>query len=212
MARDRLRWPLRLTFIGLIAERGLRAFWPVWSLFFALLAALAFGVGQVLSPAIFWPGLLVLLLALLGFGWRGWRRFRIAAKTPETAEICSFRLVPVDGGPVLRHRPGQYLSFRFTPTEGEEYRRNYSISCAPNGRDYRITVKREAGGRVSNWLHREAGVGTEVDVAPPAGEFFLDPAGKQEVVLLSAGVGLTPMVAILDTFGGGDLPLIHIHA
>ena len=115
----------------------------------------------------------------------GWRRFRIAAKTPETAEICSFLLLPVDGGPVLRHCPGQYLSFRFTPTEGEEYHRNYAISSAPNGRDYRITVKREAGGRVSSWLHEEAGVGTEVDVAPPA--------SKQEVVLLSAGVGLTPI-------------------
>lgn len=145
-------------------------------------------------------------------GWRGWRQFRVAAKTPETHEITSFLLKPVDGGPVLRHRPGQYLSFRFTPAEGEEYRRNYSISSAPNGRDYRITVKREKGGRISNWLHDSVEPGSTIDVAVPAGEFFLDPAGKREVVLLSGGVGMTPMISMLETCGGGDLRMIYVHA
>lgn len=145
-------------------------------------------------------------------GWRGWRRFRVAAKTPETAEITSFVLEPVDGGAVLAHRPGQYLSFRFAPTEAEEFRRNYSISSAPNGRDYRITVKREPGGRVSNWLHDEIAIGAEFDVAAPAGEFFLDPAGKSEVVLLSGGVGLTPMISMLESCAGGDLRMIYVHA
>ncbi|WP_134682239.1 NO-inducible flavohemoprotein [Paracoccus ravus] len=145
-------------------------------------------------------------------GWRGWRQFRVAAKTPETPEITSFRLEPVDGGPVLEHRPGQYLSFRFTPAEGEEFRRNYSISSAPNGRDYRITVKREPGGRISNWLHDAVEPGSTIDVAAPSGEFFLDPAGKREVVLLSGGVGMTPMISMLESCGGGDLRMIHVHA
>ncbi|WP_102225408.1 NO-inducible flavohemoprotein [Acidimangrovimonas sediminis] len=145
-------------------------------------------------------------------GWRGWRRFRIAAKVPETPEIVSFTLRPVDGGPVLRHRPGQYLSFRFTPAEGEEYRRNYSISSAPDGESYRITVKREPGGRISTWLHDEVEVGAEVDVAAPAGEFFLDPTDKREVVLLSGGVGLTPMISMLESYGGGDLRIVYVHA
>ena len=145
-------------------------------------------------------------------GWRGWRRFKVEARTPETPEIVSFLLRPVDGGPVLKHRPGQYLSFRFTPAEGEEYRRNYSISSAPDGASYRITVKREPGGRISNWLHDEVEVGAEFDVAAPAGEFFLDPAGKQEVVLLSGGVGLTPMISMLESYGGGDLRIVYVHA
>lgn len=145
-------------------------------------------------------------------GWRGWRRFKVVAKTPETDDIMSFTLRPADGGPVLKHRPGQYLSFRFTPAAGEEYRRNYSISSAATGDSYRITVKRAPGGRISNWLHDTVGIGTEVDVAAPAGEFFLDPAGKHEVVLLSGGVGVTPMISMLESFGGGDLRIVHVHA
>lgn len=145
-------------------------------------------------------------------GWRGWRRFRVAEKTPETAEITSFLLRPVDDGPVLRHLPGQYLSFRFTPAEDEEVRRNYSISSAPNGTDYRITVKREPGGRISNWLHDKVEISAEIEVAPPAGEFFLNPQGKREVVLLSGGVGFTPMVSMLEAWGGGKLRMISVHA
>ena len=145
-------------------------------------------------------------------GWRGWRRFEVIEKSPETPEITSFVLRPVDGGSVLRHRPGQYLSFRFAPEEGEEFRRNYSISSAPNGKTYRITVKREPGGRISNWLHDSVGVGYEIDVSAPAGEFFLDPAGKHDVVLLSGGVGLTPMVSMLESYGGGNRRIVSVHA
>lgn len=149
-------------------------------------------------------------------GWRGWRSFRVAEKTPETETITSFRLSPADGGAVKAHRPGQYLSFRFRPAGGAgaggEYRRNYSISSAPNGRDYRITVKREPGGLISNWLHDAVEPGAEFDVAPPAGEFFLDPEGKREIVLLSGGVGQTPMISMLESFGGGDMRVVCVHA
>ena len=145
-------------------------------------------------------------------GWRGWRRFKVGSKVAETSEIMSFTLCPVDGLPVLKHRPGQYLSFRFTPAQGEEYRRNYSISSAPDGVSYRITVKREPGGRISNWLHDTVEVGDEIDVAAPAGEFFLDPTDKKEIVLLSGGVGLTPMMSMLESYGGGDLRMVYVHA
>lgn len=145
-------------------------------------------------------------------GWAGWRRFRVVAKTPETPEIMSLILRPTDGAPVSEHRPGQYLSFRFTPSESEEYRRNYSISSAPNNVSYRITVKREPDGRISNWLHDDVEIGTEFDVAAPAGEFFLDPANKREVVLLSGGVGFTPMMSMLESYGGGDTKIVYVHA
>ncbi|AUH65241.1 NO-inducible flavohemoprotein [Paracoccus zhejiangensis] len=150
--------------------------------------------------------------ASLDGGWRGWRAFEIAAKEDETGEIASFTLRPADGGPVMAHRPGQYLSFRFDLGEGEEARRNYSISSAPNGRDYRITVKREPGGKVSGWLHEQAAIGTKVLVSPPAGDFFLDPRGKRQVVLLSGGVGLTPMISMLEARERGDAPMIYVHA
>ena len=145
-------------------------------------------------------------------GWRGWRHFKVISKKLETPEIMSFILHPTDGGQVLKHRPGQYLGFRFTPAVGEECRRNYSISSAPNGEHYRITVKREPGGRVSNWLHDMVEIGKEFDTAAPAGEFFLDPTGKREVVLLSAGVGITPMISMLETFGGSDMRIVDVHA
>ncbi|MFV0303841.1 MAG: NO-inducible flavohemoprotein [Paracoccus sp. (in: a-proteobacteria)] len=145
-------------------------------------------------------------------GWRGWREFEIAGKQAETDQIASFTLRPVDGGPVMKHRPGQYLSFRFDLGEEVDARRNYSISSAPNGRDYRITVKREPEGRVSGWLHDRAGIGTRVLVSPPAGDFFLDPRGKRQVVLLSGGVGLTPMISMLESREQGDAPMIYVHA
>ena len=145
-------------------------------------------------------------------GWRGWREFQIAEMRAETAQITSFTLRPVDGGPVMRHRPGQYLSFRFDLGDGEEARRNYSISSAPNGSDYRITVKREPEGKVSGWLHDRARLGARVLVSPPTGDFFLDPRGKRQVVLLSGGVGLTPMISMLESRGAGDAPMIYVHA
>jgi nitric oxide dioxygenase len=100
----------------------------------------------------------------------------------------------------------------------EPLKRNYSISSAPEDRAYRISVKREAKpgappGVVSNWLHDQAGPGTVLKVAPPAGEFFLDEKEDNPVVLLSGGVGLTPMVSILEHVvrSGSDRPLWYIH-
>ncbi|HQT61549.1 MULTISPECIES: NO-inducible flavohemoprotein [unclassified Acidiphilium] len=138
-------------------------------------------------------------LAAAPGGWNGWRDFVIEAVVEESSVIRSFTLVPDDGGPVLRHRPGQYLGFAFDVPGIGAQRRNYSISCAPNDRAYRITVKREAMGRISNWLHGHARPGTMLRVAAPAGDFFLDPASTAPVALVSGGVGLTPMVSMLET-------------
>jgi nitric oxide dioxygenase len=96
-------------------------------------------------------------------------------------------------------------------------RRNYSISSAPNDRFYRISVKRDAtpgfpAGQASAWLHDHAQPGTTVQVAVPAGDFFLEQAEKP-VVLVSGGVGLTPMVSMLETIAGNspDLPTWYVH-
>ncbi len=77
--------------------------------------------------------------------------------------------------------------------------RQYSLTRKPDGKGYRIAVKREEGGQVSNWLHNHANVGDVVKLVAPAGDFFMAVADDTPVTLISAGVGQTPMLAMLDT-------------
>lgn len=132
-------------------------------------------------------------------GWRGARAFRVARKVPESAEITSFHLAPADGGPALDFKPGQYIGLRLV-VDGQEIRRNYSLSAAPNGRSYRISVKREAGGLASNHLHDRVAEGDVLELFPPAGHFVLehDPADDKPLVLISGGVGITPTLAMAE--------------
>ena len=102
-------------------------------------------------------------------GWEGTRAFRIVEKTPRSALITSFEFEPVDGQPVADYQPGQYLGVWLKP-EGFPHQeiRQYSLTRKPNGKGYRIAVKREDGGQVSNWLHNEASVGDVIHLAAPA--------------------------------------------
>lgn len=141
-------------------------------------------------------------------GWRGTRRFRITQKVAETPEITSFYLEPVDGGPVIAHQPGQYIGLRLE-IDGQEVRRNYSLSAAANGRNLRISVKREADGLASLALHQRQ-VGDVLEVMPPAGEFTLAESDKP-LVLLSGGVGVTPLMAMLQAALATERPIHFIH-
>ncbi len=133
-------------------------------------------------------------------GWTGWRSFEVVEKRRESAVITSFILKPKDGGAILRHKPGQYLTFRLGAAGQPTMKRNYSISCAPNDDYYQISVKREANGQGGSlFLHDQVQVGDLLEVTPPAGDFFLDAQPHRPVVLLSGGVGLTPMVSIVET-------------
>lgn len=141
-------------------------------------------------------------------GWRGARRFRVARKIAESAEISSFYLEPDDGGPVVEHLPGQYIGLRLL-VDGQEVRRNYSLSAPSDGRRYRISVKREPGGVVSNALHQMV-PGYSLDLFAPAGEFTLQP-GNKPLVLISGGVGITPTLAMLEAALATDRPIHFIH-
>ena len=107
---------------------------------------------------------------------------------------------PVDGQRGADYQPGQYLAVWLKP-EDFEYQeiRQYSLTRTPNGKGYRIAVKRENGGQVSSWLHNAAKEGDVVYLAAPAGDFFLNVTPQTPVTLISGGVGQTPMLAMLET-------------
>src|SRR3546814_14339021 len=101
----------------------------------------------------------------------------------ESSVINSFILRPVDGGPVMAHRPGQYLTFWFEIPGHPPVKRNYSISSAPNIESYRISVKLEPHGLASRWLHDETKVGTILKVPDPAAQFLLHEHSDRPAVL-----------------------------
>ena len=142
-------------------------------------------------------------------GWRGARAFRVARKVPESDEITSFYLEPQDGLALTDFVPGQYIGLRLV-VNGQEIRRNYSLSAAANGVDYRISVKREPGGVASGFLHDQVQEGDLLDIFPPAGDFVLA-EGDKPLVLISGGVGITPTLAMLDAALKSQRPVHFIH-
>ncbi|MGR5175775.1 NO-inducible flavohemoprotein [Vibrio mediterranei] len=152
-------------------------------------------------------------------GWRGTRCFVVSEKRQESEFVTSFVLTPEDGGKVLDYQVGQYLGIQVTPSKADNVEiRQYSLSQAPNGSHYRISVKKEGKGTeqqglVSHYLHDEVEVGHAIDVLPPAGDFFYQESGKP-VVLISAGVGCTPMQAMLQKLAEENKtdPVTYLHA
>lgn len=143
-------------------------------------------------------------------GWRGARPFVVSRKVSESEEITSFYLAPQDGKALLAFQPGQYIGVRVM-VDGVEMRRQYSLSAASNGRQYRISVKREAGGKVSNYLHQHIQENSVIELFPPSGEFTLNNSDKP-LVLISGGVGITPMLAMLEATLPTARPVTFIHA
>jgi nitric oxide dioxygenase len=143
-------------------------------------------------------------------GWRGSRLFRVARKVVESDEITSFHLRAADGGALLAFEPGQYIGLRVV-VDGEELRRNYSLSAAFLRNEYRISVKREPGGKVSNHLHDRVHENDTLDLFPPSGDFTLT-AGDKPLVLISGGVGITPTLAMLQAALKTQRRVHFIHA
>lgn len=126
--------------------------------------------------------------------WPGFRPMRIVAIRQETADITSFELLA--DSPLPAALPGQYVTVRIAAPDHPPALRSYSLSGAPAGDRYRISVKRETHGLVSQWLHRAATIGTAVDIGAPRGDFYLVD-GDRPLILMSAGVGVTPVLAML---------------
>lgn len=122
----------------------------------------------------------------------------------ESDDVISVRMAPADGGVVPEFKAGQYVSVTIDLAPGYRQTRQYSVSDAADGQTMRISVKREAGtgaanaGQVSNWIHENVKEGGVLQVSHPFGDFTLDTESNEPVVLLSAGVGITPMIAALN--------------
>ena len=130
--------------------------------------------------------------------WAGFRTLTVTAITHESDSVISIRLEDPDGAPLPAARPGQYLTLRVHPDESERsLLRNYSLSGPPGAGYYRVSVKREAKGAASGYLHGRLAVGDQLDIAAPRGTFILDEA-PAPVLLLSAGIGATPVLAMLQ--------------
>lgn len=151
-----------------------------------------------------------------------WRPWTVVERRTETDDVVSFVLRPADGEPAPRARAGQYVSVRVLMADGVHQLRQYSLSSDPGGELRRITVKRVAGtagtpdGEVSNLLHDQVHEGDELTLSVPFGDVFLDdPAGADTpVVLVSAGIGGTPMTSILAHLAalGSTRPVLVLHA
>ena len=126
--------------------------------------------------------------------WRGFRPMRIGAIRSETSNVASFELLADE--PLPAPLPGQYVTVRIATPGQPPVVRSYSLSGAPAGDRYRISVKREPHGLISQWFHHTATVGTSVDIGAPRGDFHLDDS-PGPLILMSAGIGVTPVLAML---------------
>ena len=138
-------------------------------------------------------------------GWAGFRRLRVVETVPESTTVLSIRLAADDGQPLPTALPGQYLTLRLADAGRPAPVRSYSLSALTTGGTYRISVKREDRGLVSRYLHTRLRPGTVVEAAAPRGGFVLG-GGDAPVLLLSAGVGVTPVLAMLAQLAAEDSP------
>lgn len=139
-------------------------------------------------------------------GWLDFRDFKVVKKIVESDVITSFYLDSVDGEPFPSHHAGQYITVKAeVGGEPHTHLRQYTLSCAPGKGLYRISVKREdalgdnPAGIVSNYLHANLVEGSILPISAPSGDFILDQTDNRPLILISGGVGLTPMMSMLET-------------
>ncbi|KUL21646.1 globin domain-containing protein [Streptomyces regalis] len=193
-----------------------------------LFAAIAEVLGEAVTPAVAaaWDEVYWLMAnALIAVekrlyeerGGSEWREWEVVERVEETADVATFRLRPADGRPAPGFRAGQYVSVQVELPDGARQRRQYSLSAAPGSPVRQISVKRVHGGptpdgEVSSHLHARVRVGDRLRLSAPYGDLVLDTTDAP-VLLASAGIGVTPMVAMLahlaDTGHEGRVIVVH---
>ena len=145
--------------------------------------------------------------------WPGLRPFRVVAAASESATVRSLELEPVDAEPLPPFRPGQFLALKLEIPDARPALRSYSLAAPPAPDRYRIAVKREARGVASAFLHDRVVIGDVIQIGAPRGDFTLDIHGDGPVVLVSAGVGVTPVLAMLGALARArsERPVWWIH-
>ena len=139
------------------------------------------------------------------------RELLLADKIIESEDVTSFIFVPRDRGRLPLFKAGQYLPIELALNSREAVERTYSLSCKPGEEEYRISVKREPLGLVSRLLHDHLSPGDVILAKDPEGEFILPPDVHRPIVLISAGIGITPMVSMLHVLAKQARQVYFIH-
>jgi ferredoxin-NADP reductase/MOSC domain-containing protein YiiM len=138
--------------------------------------------------------------------WQGFRPLRVSRIDRESGSIISLLLVPADGHPLVAAEPGQFVVLRVRPnTDAPPLLRSYSLSDAPSTDHYRLSIKQELNGVASTYFHKYVRVGDVLDVSAPRGSFILQ-SGDRPIVLISAGVGATPVLSMLHALAAETSP------
>ncbi|MEV6049491.1 globin domain-containing protein [Streptomyces sp. NPDC052107] len=194
-----------------------------------LFCAIAEVLGETVTPEVAaWPEVYWLMAnALIAIEKRLYeesgsterRLWEVVERVEETADVVTFRLRPADGGPVRDFRAGQYVSVQVELPDGARQIRQYSLSGAPGDTLRQFSVKRVTGddaapdGEVSNRLHARVRVGDVLDLSEPYGDLVLDADAETPLLLASAGIGVTPMTAMLADLAasghGGPVTVVH---
>ncbi|MBW4468315.1 MAG: 2Fe-2S iron-sulfur cluster binding domain-containing protein [Pegethrix bostrychoides GSE-TBD4-15B] len=157
--------------------------------------------------------------------WKDWRNFVVVRKVKESEEITSFYLAPEDGKAIPSFLPGQFLTIKLEiPGQPKPIIRTYSLSDYTSDhtdQHYRLSIKREpmpAGldvppGVASNFMHDSVQAGSIIPAKPPSGKFFIDPQKALPAVLISNGVGITPMISMAKACsrGNSNRPIWFLH-
>jgi MOSC domain-containing protein YiiM/ferredoxin-NADP reductase len=138
--------------------------------------------------------------------WTGFRPLRVSQKSRESSNVTSLVLEPIDGRPLTAALPGQFIVLRLSPMpDAPALLRSYSLSGEPSQDRFRVSVKRETDGAVGGYIDTKVQIGDLLEVSAPRGNFTLRP-GDGPVILLSAGIGLTPVLAMLHALAAGPSP------
>ena len=149
--------------------------------------------------------------------WQGYRELVLVDKINECQDIISFYFKAKDGGTLVPHQAGQFLPFK-VQTDDEKYKdvlRTYSLSNYPNESNYRISVKKIPGGLMSTYLHEQLNIGDTIEAMVPTGLFTITPEVRQSscpLVLLSGGIGITPLISMLYDQTHTDREIYFIQA